>query len=91
MIGIERKIPEIGERELLSFNKSIEKILQEEIPETKFQMFTVIPSDPFALRKVARISFDIEIKETNPDAIAAEVGLFWKRLRNEIELEIENY
>jgi hypothetical protein len=91
MIGVERKIPEISQRELDSFSKAIEREFQKEIPEAKFQMFVARPSDPFVLRRVARISFDIEIKETNPDAMAAEIGLFWKRLRNEIELEIENY
>lgn len=76
--------------EVRSYSKSIEKLLQEDFPGVRFELFLAKDSEQFKVKRVARISFDIELKENLPDAMAAEIGLFWKKIRNEISLELED-
>jgi hypothetical protein len=80
----------MNEKDVCSYSKSIEKILQEDFPEVRFQLFLANDLEHFKVRRIGRISFDIELEESLPDSMAAEIGLFWKKIRNEIPLELED-
>ena len=80
------------EHEVNSFCRAVEAQLKKEIPEANFILFLVPKLErPYSFKSsgVARISFDIEVDAHNRNDVTQKVSEFWSRLRNKIELEIE--